>query len=77
MKLSHAIILIALLTGQYASLANASTSANVICQFDRYTMIKQKLKKAHYLRHNKELQEEKIYKQDLEVSYDFIKKKEN
>ena len=46
MKLSHAIILIALLTGQYASLANASTSANVICQFDRSTMIKQKLKKA-------------------------------
>lgn len=46
MKLSHAIILIALLTGQYASLANASTSANVICQFDKSTMIKQKLKKA-------------------------------
>ena len=46
MKLSHAIILIALLTGQYASLAYASTSVNVICQFDKSTMIKQKLKKA-------------------------------
>jgi len=46
MKLFYAIILIALLTGQYASLANASTSANVICQFDKSTMIKEKLKKA-------------------------------
>lgn len=46
MKLSHAIILIALLTGQSASLAFASTSVNGICQFDKSTMIKEKLKKA-------------------------------
>ena len=46
MKLSYAIILIALLTGQSASLAFASTSVNGICQFDKSTMIKQKLKKA-------------------------------
>ena len=46
MKLSYAIILIALLTGQSASLAFASTSVNGICQFDKSTMIKEKLKKA-------------------------------
>lgn len=46
MKLSRAIILISLLTGQYSSLAFASTSVNGICQFDKSTMIKQKLKKA-------------------------------
>lgn len=46
MKLSHAIILIVLLTGQSASLAYASTSVNGICQFDKSTMINQKLKKA-------------------------------
>lgn len=46
MKFSHAIILIALQTGQSASLAFASTSVNSICQFDNSTMIKEKLKKA-------------------------------
>ena len=46
MKLSHTIILIALLTGQSVFLAFASTSVNGICQFDRSTMIKEKLKKA-------------------------------
>lgn len=46
MKLFHTIILIALLTGQSASLAFASTSVNGICQFDKSTMIKEKLKKA-------------------------------
>jgi len=46
MKLSHAITLIALLTGQCASLAYASTSVNGIYQFDKSTIINQKLKKA-------------------------------
>ena len=46
MKLSHAIIYIALLTGRYAPLVYASTSVNEIYQFDKSTMIKQKLKKA-------------------------------
>ena len=46
MKLSHVIIFVALLTGHNASLANASTYVNGICQFDKSTMIKQKLKKA-------------------------------
>ncbi len=45
MKLSHSIILIALLTGQSASLAYASTSASTLAlqQFDKSTMIKKKL----------------------------------
>lgn len=45
MKLSHTIILIALLTGQSASLAYASTSASTLAlqQFDKSTMIKKKL----------------------------------
>ena len=38
--------MITLLTGLYAPLAYASTTANRICQFDKSTMIKQKLKKA-------------------------------
>ena len=46
MKHSHAIILIVLLTVQYTSSTYASTSGNAICQFDKSTMIKQKLKKA-------------------------------
>ena len=46
MKLSHAIVVIALLTTCDVSLAYSSTSVNEICQFDKSTMIKQKLKKA-------------------------------
>ena len=46
MKLSHAIILIALLTSQFASLAFGSAIVNGLCQFDKSTMIKEKLKKA-------------------------------
>lgn len=45
MKLSHAIILIALLTSQFASLAFGSAIVNGLCQFDKSTMIKEKLKK--------------------------------
>ena len=47
MKLSHAIILIALLTSQFASLAFGSAIVNGLCQFDKSTMIKEKLKKGH------------------------------
>lgn len=35
MKLSHAIILIALLTSQFASLAFGSAIVNGLCQFDK------------------------------------------
>lgn len=61
MKLSYTIILIALLTGQSASLTFASTSVNGICQFDKSTMIKEKLKKAQECINNGNYSEAKNY----------------
>lgn len=52
MKLSYIIILNALLIGQYYSLTFALTSVNGICQFDKSTMIKEKLKKAQECSNN-------------------------
>ena len=61
MKLSHTIILIALLTGQSASLAFASTSVNGICQFDKSTLIKEKLKKTQECINNENYSRAKNY----------------
>ena len=46
MKLSHAILVVALLCLGDVSTANTSDFPELICQFDKSTMIKEKLKKA-------------------------------
>ena len=46
MKLSHAILVVALLCFGDVSFANTSDFPELICQFDKSTMIKEKLKKA-------------------------------
>ena len=46
MKLSHAILVVALLCLGDVSFANTSDFPELICQFDKSTMIKEKLKKA-------------------------------
>jgi len=46
MKLSHAILVVALLCLGDVSFANTSDLPELICQFDKSTMIKEKLKKA-------------------------------
>ena len=46
MKLSHAILVVALLCLGDVSSANTSDLPEWICQFDKSTMIKEKLKKA-------------------------------